>query len=165
MGMYSRKEFLEYYKFKDEPESVPQIFHHHQNSYTNLVKQVKEDVAVGVKLIDAIRLNAGVTTQLAYKWQRDFIKEVDDGKTDTPLIRLFTTGLKSDAKLYRKVMTMTMKKAEEGDASTIQYLAKHRLGYNSQNKQEIELSSKDEAPIKFVFTDMTPVDKEEEDDD
>ena len=165
MATYSRKQFLEYYKFKDEPEMIPQYFHSHYKSYEDLILQVKKDVEVGVKLDDAIRLNASVSVQLVRAWRNAFLKEIEDGKTDTPLIRLFTAGLKADAALYRKVMKMAMDKAEQGDVSTIQYLAKHRLGYNSKNKQEVELSSKEDAPVKFVFTDMVPVDTDDESDD
>ena len=165
MSRYSRKEFLEYYGFKDEPELLPMVFHNKYKSYEDLLVDVKRDVELGVKLNDAIRLNAGVSRDAVQKWKSAFSREIEDGKTDTPLIRLFSIGLKADAHLYRKVMGMAMAKAEEGDASTIQYLAKHRLGYNSVQKQEVALSANDEAPVKFVFTDMTPVDKEEEEDE
>lgn len=162
MGEYTRKEFLEYYDFEDEPEMVPQTFHSKRHLYTNLVKNVEEDVKLGVRIIDAIRLNAGVTMDIVYKWRKAFVKEIEDGKTDTPLIRLFRVGYRSDAGLYRKIMGLALSKAEEGDASIIQYLAKHRLGYNSVKKQEVELSSKEEAPVKFVFKDMTPIEKDSE---
>lgn len=162
MGRYTRKEFMEYYDFKDEPETIPATFHRKQKGYENLIENVRKDVKVGVKLIDAIRLNAQVTREMANGWKRAFVKEIEDGKTDTPLIRLFTVGLKSDAALYRKVMGLVMERAEEGDTTATLYLAKHRLGYNSTTKQEVELSSKEDAPIKFEFVDMTPTDADNE---
>ena len=162
MGYYPKKEFLAYYKFKDEPETVPQYFHSGVKLYEKLLKDVEEDVSNGVKIKDSIRLRVGVTREIVNKWNRDFAKELSEGKTDTPLIRLFGIGLRADADYYLKVMKMITKKAEEGDASSMQYLAKHRLGYNSTRKQEVELSSKEEAPIQFVFKDMTPTENEEE---
>ena len=158
---YTQKEFLDYYDFEDEPLFVPRIFHAKQKGYENLIKNVKEDVRNGVKILDAIRLNAGVWNTTVSKWRKEFINELEAGKTDTPLIRLFSPAIKSDAKLYREVMGLALDKARDGDASTIQYLAKHRLGYNSGQKQEVELSSKEEAPVKFVFTDMTPTENED----
>lgn len=158
---YTEEEFLEYYDFEDEPSFVPRTFYAKQKGYENLIENVKNDVRNGVKINDAIRLNAGVWNTTVSKWKKEFIKEVEDGKVDTPLIRLFKPALKSDAKLYREVMKLTLDKAREGDASTIQYLAKHRLGYNSGNKQEVELSSNEDVPVKFVFTDMTPTENDE----
>lgn len=162
---FTKKGFLAYHKFKDEPESVPQIFIRDKGTYEKLIEDVVKDVKAGVKLIDALRFNAGVSKVMAYKWRNDFFKELDEGKTDTPLIRLFSAALKSDATLHRKVMSMVMDKAEDGDTTAIIYLAKHRLGYNSATKQEVELSSKEEAPVKFVFADMKPLDAEKEEDD
>lgn len=167
MGKYSRKQFLEYYGFEDEPELVPYLFHSKRHKYTNLIERVKNDVAIGVKLEDAIRLNAGVSNMMVYNWKKAFLKELEDGKTDTPLIRLFRAGLRSDAQLYRKVMKMAMDKAEEGDASTIQFLAKNRLGYgrpqtnvnvdNSENNN-IQISI---APMKAIEADVIDVDGDE----
>ena len=164
---FSKKAFLEYHDFEDECELLPLVFLKDKSSYEQLIVDVRNDIKVGVKLDDAIRLNAGVDVTTVFKWKKAFLKEIKDGKTDTALIRLFGPAYKADAQLYHKVMKLAMKKAEEGDVSTIQYLAKHRLGYNSSNKQEIELSSSDEAPVRFVFADMTPVetDQEKEDDD
>ena len=158
MGRYSAKEFLEYYDFKDEPESVPQIFHREYKSYIELIKNVKEDVRIGVKLKDAIRLNAGVTPQIVNKWARDFTKEVEEGKTDTPLIRLFMAGIKSDAKLYRKVMKMAMQKAEDGDAETIRFLAKNRLGYGRPVGTNVNVDNSENNNIQITITDMKEID-------
>lgn len=153
MARYTKKAFLEYYKFEDEPEKVPTIFFSKQKSYENLLENVHKDVKNGVELIDAIRLNAGVTRTAALQWRQAFIKELEDDKTDTPLIRLFTSGLKGDAKLYRKVMKLVVDKAEEGDTNAMIYLAKHRLGYNSTKKQEVELSTKDDFSFNINIVD------------
>ena len=157
MGEYTAKEFLAYYKFKDEPESVPQMFHRKRHAYTNLIEQVKEDVKVGVSLKDAIRLNAGVTGQIVWKWSKDFTKEIEDGKTDTPLIRLFMAGIKSDAALYRKVMSMAMKKAEDGDAETIRFLAKNRLGYGRPQGTNVNVDNSENNNIQITISDMKSI--------
>ena len=159
---YSREHFLRYYDFNDEPELVPKTFYIKKGAFTNLIKEVSEDVKVGVKVDDAIRLNAGVGHSTVHKWKQAFLKELDDGKTDTPLIRLFLPAYKEDAKIYRKVMKMAMEKADEGDASTIQFLVKNRLGYgrpqtnvnvdNSENNN-IQISI---APMKAIEAD-TPI--------
>ena len=164
MGTYTQKEFLDYYGFKDEPEMVPYLFHRKYKFYENLLENVKKAVSVGVKLNDAIQMEAGIPKDRYYRWRKAYLKEVEDGKTDTPLIRLFSKGIRSDAKLYRKVMGLVMDRAEEGDTTAAIYLAKHRLGYNATKKQEVELSNKDDAPIKFEFVDMTPTDNEEAED-
>ena len=156
MGEVTREAFLKYHNFEDDPEMIPQYFIAGRGNYQDLLKDVKEDVRVGVRLTDSIALNCAVGRQQVYMWKRAFLKEIEDGKKDTPLIRLFNVGLKTEAKLYRKVMQMMMDKAEEGDASSIQYLAKHRLDYNSSRKQEVEVSTKDDAPIKFEIVDMKP---------
>ena len=158
MGRYRKDEFLEYYDFKDVPESVPQIFHRYQKSYVELIDKVKEDVKIGVKLKDAIRLNAGVTPQIVNKWARDFTKEIEDGKTDTPLIRLFMAGIKSDAELYRKVMKMAMDKAEDGDAETIRFLAKNRLGYGRPLGTNVNVDNSENNNIQITITDMKEID-------
>ena len=153
MARYTKKAFLEYYKFEDEPERVPTIFFSKQKSYEKLLENVKNDVRTGVELIDAIRLNACVTRAAALQWRAAFVKEIEEGKTDTPLIRLFTNGLKGDAMLYRKVMGLVVSKAEEGNTDAMIYLAKHRLGYNSTKKQEVELSTKDDFSFNINIID------------
>ena len=152
MAKYTREQFLDYYDFKDEPEKVPNLFIKKYKSYEKLIENVGNDVRRGVKLLDAIRLNAGITNMAVNQWKNAFIKEMEDGKTDTPLIRLFSTGLKSDAVLYRKIMGLVVDKAEEGDTNAMIYLAKHRLGYNSTKKQEVELSTKDDFSFNINIT-------------
>jgi len=157
MAEFSRKRFLEYYDFQDEPNMVPNYFFKKRYNYTNLIEQVAEDVRVGVKLKDAIRLNAGVTRDLVNKWYREFNKELDEGKTDTPLCRLFLTGIKADADLYRKVMRMTMQKAEEGDGETIRFLAKNRLGYGKPQGTNVNVDNSENNNIQITISDMKAI--------
>ncbi len=160
---YTKKEFLEHYQFDDEPELVPQYFHRSYKFYENLLERVPNAVRVGVKPKDAIILHAGISDKTYFTWKKAFEKEVEDGKRDTPLCRLFLPVMKADARLYEKVMGRMMDLIEDGDAETTRFMVKNRLGYNSTRKQEVELSGKEDAPIKFVFTNMTPVDNDEED--
>lgn len=156
---FTKKRFLEYHHFKDEPESVPQIFLRDKGSYEKLISQVEKDVKIGLKVVDAIRLNAGISLQLAYKWQRDFFQELQDGKTDTPLIRLFVPALRADADIYRKIMTLALNKAEEGDVSTIQYLAKHRLGYGKP-QTSVNVDNSENNNIQITISDMKSIESD-----
>ncbi len=157
---FTQSHFLEYYDFADEPELVPAIFHSKQGFYERIIKKVKEDVALGVKVDDAIRLNAGVSRQTIWRWKKHFIKELEDGKTDTPLIRLFGDAYRTDAELYRKIMGMAMDKAEEGDAETIRFLAKNRLGYGRPQGTNVNVDNSENNHIQISITDMTGVDND-----
>ena len=101
-------------------------------------------------------------SEYQYKeWRKAFRKEIADGKTDTPLIRFFTKVYLAEGGLRFDMMDLAQTIAKNGDSSMVQFLIKHRLGYNSSRKQEVELSSNEEAPVKFVFTNMTPTENEE----
>lgn len=164
MGRYTKEEFLEFYDFEDEPEVVPQYFHHHYKSYENLLKNVKEDIKKGMRCRSAIIKNAGISVPSYYKWQQAFEKEIADGKTDTPLIRLFAMMAAADAHLEADVMDISMDLMKGGDSSMVQFFMKHRLGFKDTSKKEVELSNAMDTPIKFEIVDMTPTDNEEEED-
>lgn len=141
---YTRQEFLDYYEFEDEPELLPKIFHKKQNSFVNLIEKVQEDVAIGIKPRDAVMFNAGITQPAYSNWKCAFEKEIEDGKTDTPLIRLFKPIMKADARLYRRVMQSAMRLVDEGDGETTRFMIKNRLGYNATRKKEVEVSANDD---------------------
>ena len=157
MAEFTKKRFLEYYEFKDEPELLPTYFFSKRHAYTDLIEQVKQDVEIGVKLKDAVRLNSGLTRDMVNKWYRAFNKELEDGKTDTPLCRLFLVGIKADAELYRKVMKMTMDKAEEGDGETIRFLAKNRLGYGRPQGTNVNVDNSENNNIQITISDMKSI--------
>ena len=157
---YTQKHFLEYYDFADEAELVPATFHAKEKAYEKLIDRVAKDVAMGVKIDDAIRLNAGLNRNTVWKWKKAVVKEIEDGKTDTPLIRLFAPAFKADATIHRKVMSMAMKKAEEGDASTIQFLAKHRLGYGTP-QTNVNVDNSENNNIQITISDMKSIERDE----
>ena len=147
---------IKYQNFQDEPELVPAVFHSVNGKYEKLIEQVQEDVELGVKVDDAVRLNAGISKHTVYRWKKAFFQELEDGKTDTPLIRLFAPAYQSDAKIYRKVMKMAIDKAEEGDASTIQFLAKNRLGYG-RPQTNLNVDNSENNNIQISITPMKAI--------
>ena len=157
MGDYTRKQFLEYYGFKDEPMIVPQRFHSKRNSYTRLCENIPNLIKEsGVKPIDAFAYY-GIPAWTYYKWREFYKKELKEGKTDTPLIRLFKHCEKGDANLKVAVGKIAMDKIyNDGDAETMRFVMKHRLGYN--NKQEIEVSTPEDTTFNINIIESKPRD-------
>lgn len=158
MGNYTRERFLEYYKFKDEPEMVPYRFHRYYKSYENLIEKIEENISVRGMPIKAAFQKEGIGKWTYRDWKKAYEKELEDGKTDTPLIRLFATAEIADAKIHGDISECAINLANEGDTRMVMFLLEHRFGYK-KNKKEVELSNKDNAPLQINIVDM----KEESD--
>ena len=158
---YSQKEFLDYYKFEDEPEFTPQYFHRSYKFYENLLEEVPRAVRNGLKPRDAVMFHAGISQKTYSTWKRGFEKEIEDGKRDTPLCRLFLPIMKADGALYEHVMKNMMALVDEGDGESIRFMVRHRLGYSATNKQEVELSTDEDFSFNINIVDS----KKREDDD
>lgn len=150
---YSKEQFLEYYDFKDEPERVPHYFYKYYKSYENLLENVKNDVRKGMRVKSAIIKNASISKHTAGYWYRDCVKELEDGKTDTPLIRLFVQAGVGDAEFESRVLDVANRLMDEGDSSMVQFLMKTRLGYKSTSKKEVEMSTKEDTTFNINIVD------------
>lgn len=163
MALYTRKDFLKYYDFKDEPNYFPETLLKKRNFFTKLLEDIPKSIKKGTRIQSAFMLYAGISRPTYWKWHREFEKEVSEGKIDTPLIRLFLEAYKADVSLEEELMELGINLAKSGDVKMLQYIMTHRLGFKETNKTEVEISAAEEAPVKFVIGDMTPLENDEDD--
>lgn len=157
MARFSREEFLEYYDFQDEPELVPAYFHNKYKAYEKLCEEVPKLIKdTGIKVNDALAY-FGINKHTYYSWKSAYLKELRDGKTDTPLIRLYKACERGDADLKAAVGKIAMEKIyKEGDGETMRFVMKHRLGYNE--KKEVELSTAEDTSFNINIVESKPRD-------
>ena len=150
---YTRKQFLFTFRFRDEPLAVPNYFLKEEANFSNLCEDVPKYINRGMRITKAFNA-CGVRTPTYNKWVETYNAEIDAGKHDTPLIRLFDKVYDADATLDKTLHDMAMTRIEDGDAKMLHFLMKHRLGYNTQ-RTELELSNKGDTPFTVNIVGMT----------
>ena len=161
MAQYTREQFLNYYKFEDEPELVPTYFWRYYKSYEKLLKNVKEDTRKGMRIESAIVKNAHVAPSTVTQWKNAVRREISEGKIDTPLIRLFVSANVGDTLFESFVMDQATQLMEEGDSRMIQFVMKNRLGMKATTKKEVEVSATDDFNFNINITDSKELKKED----
>ncbi len=145
--------------FKDIPELFPSTIkqilrgENGQRDFDVKVERVRRATKDGLTTTEAVALAFGVTILTVKKWKKAVEKEMLDGKTDTPLLAIFTAGIKSELELYNKVARIrTRKILEEEDHGFIRDYMKEYRGEKS--KHEVELSSDEHKPVTINYQEM-----------
>jgi len=150
---YTPKQFLFTFRFTDEPLSLPNFFLRDEDSYTKLCRNVARYISRGVRVEKAFEA-CGVRSHTYGRWLKSYREELDAGKLDTPLIRLFNEVYTADANLDLTLHDLAMDLVLDGDEKMLHFLMKHRLGYNTQ-RTELELSNKGDTPFTVNIVGMT----------
>lgn len=127
--------------------------------YEEAIKSVKD----GLPAKDTCTLVWGTSDKTFKNWLKWAREDVEAGfdETESNLIKLMIGLAKEDAKLHKRLSRRGIELALDGNTQMLQFLLKTRYGYAEKTKSEVELSSDEEAPVKFVFTDMTPNEEDE----
>lgn len=131
-----------------------------RTDFKKKLKRTIEDIEDGLPPADALILSFGIADISTYRnWIKWAKEDIEQGFTekDSRLIELILEIAKADAKLHKKLAHTAVRLAvEDYDSKMLQFLLKTRYGYTEKTKSKVELSNDEEAPVKFVFTDMTP---------
>lgn len=104
----------------------------------------------------------GTSKRQFRNWVKYYHDDVEAGfdEEDSNLIKLFIGLAKEDLRLHRKLSKKGVEMALDGNSQMLQFMLKTRYGYSEKTKQEVELSTDEEAPISFEIVEMQPIDEE-----
>lgn len=157
---YTPKQFLFTFRFRDEPLNLPARFLKDEDSFIKLRDGVAENINSGMRIEKAFNA-CGVPSTTYRDWVNWHKNEIEAGKKDTPLIRLFNAVYTADANLDKTLHNLAMDRVLDGDEKMLHFLMKHRLGYNTQ-RTELELSNTGDTPFTVNIVGMTDTVKPEE---
>lgn len=131
-----------------------------QTDYKKKLDTAMEMVKKGLPPKNALRA-MGVHNQTWYRWLQFIDEDIKAGFTDTPLIKFMARLAEVDEETHADLAGTAIKKANEGDTQMLMFLLKTRYGYKDSKKQEVELSTKEEAPVVFNVVPMKPLENDE----
>lgn len=117
----------------------------------------------GLPAKDICMMLFGVSLRQYTNWVKWVEEDLEAGfdETESNLIKLILGIAKEDAKLHKRLSKTAIEMAiDDKNSQMLQFLLKTRYGYTEKTKSELEVSSKEEAPIKFEIVDMQPNDEE-----
>lgn len=95
------------------------------------------------------------------KWVSWYKEDVNKGFTpkNSRLVNLFISMTKADIQLHGRLTGKTLDLIFEDDnVDLLKFMLERRYGYDKKSLQEVELSSKDKAPVQFQIVPMKSVD-------
>ena len=97
------------------------------------------------------------------RWLRHAEEDIIAGFTeeDSRLIELMIKIGREELNLRRRLERRANKLALSESNDMLKFLLERRHGYTKQTQKDIEVSTKEEAPIKFEFVDMKPTENED----
>jgi len=131
-----------------------------QNDYKKKFDTAAEMVRKGLPPKNALKA-MGVHEQTWYSWVRFVEEDIEAGFTNTPLVKFMTRLAAIDEETHQDLVGEAISKAKDGDSQLLMFLLKTRYGYKDSKKQEVELSTKEDAPVVFNVVDMKPLDNDE----
>lgn len=143
-------------------------FHHphllHRGDFEEKYQLAITCVRDGMPPLDACQLAFGTINPRTFdKWRRDALSDIEAGfdEEDSNLIKLMRGLAKADQDLHRSLIKQGVKIATDGNVNMLQFLLKTKYNYSEKTKSEVQVSTEEEAPIRFEIVDMQP--NEEED--
>lgn len=131
-----------------------------QKDYKKKLDTACELVKKGLPPKNALR-SMGVPADRWYAWLRFIDEDIKAGFTDTPLIKFVSRLAEIDEETHADLVGEAISKAKDGDTQLLMFLLKTRYGYKDKKKQEVELSTKEEAPVVFNVVPMKPLENDE----
>jgi len=131
-----------------------------RTDYKKKLDTACELVKKGLPPKNALR-SMGVNVQTWYSWLRFIDEDIKAGFTDTPLIKFVSRLAEIDEETHADLVGEAISKAKDGDSQLLMFLLKTRYGYKDSKKQEVELSTKEDAPVVFNIVDMKPLENDE----
>lgn len=146
--------------FNDIPESFPRMFkqileeENGQELFDKKIAQVKKAVKDGLTTNQAIALVFKISPSTVRRWEQAAITEWNDGKTDTPLIAVFSAGISEEYDLVRNLKKKRLDIIEEeNDTSLLKDAIKP---YDkSETRNGMEISSPNDTDLNIIIGKMT----------
>lgn len=146
--------------FNDIPESFPRMFRQiferedGQELFEKKIGQIKEAVKDGLTTNQAITLVFKVSPITVKRWEQTAITEWNDGKTDTPLIAVFSAGISEEYGLIRNLKKKRLNIIEE--ENDIPLLRDAIKPYDkNETRNGMEISSPNDTDLNIIIGKMT----------
>ena len=112
----------------------------------------------GVPARDICTSIFGIGSNQFDHWFHWAYEDIEAGFTEeeSNLIKLILGIAKEDVNLHRRLSKTAINMAINENTQMLQFLLKTRFGYSEKSKSELEVSSKNDTPVKFEIVDMTP---------
>ena len=117
----------------------------------------------GMSPQDACMMVFDINQSQFNRWLRHAEEDIIAGFTeeDSRLIELMIKIGREELNLRRRLERRANKLALTESNDMLKFLLERRHGYTKQTQKDIEVSTKEEAPIKFEFVDMKPTENED----
>ena len=135
-----------------------------KNGFEENLKKVIRYVKKGTTPKNACIIAFGIHERMWYTWVEQAEEDLLDGYTaqTSNLIKLMMELARADANVRLLLEQKGMELALDSDnVELVKFFLERRFGYSKTAKKEVELSSKEEAPVKFEFVNMTPTENED----
>lgn len=152
--------------YKDIPDSLPitikRILRKEdgQKKFDIKINQVKKSIKNGLTITQAISKVFNVSIMTAFNWQRHAESEMEKGKTDTPLLRLFNASYHAEGILLEKLTCKRLDKIFEEDNETLLRDAIKDYG-KLPDKKEVDVNFKPKDTFKVLLSAKTDDDSDE----
>lgn len=124
--------------FRDEPKHYPITLK--KGGFEEFSSTVCELIKGGERVVSAFN-QAGLSQYQYYQWRRWYREELDDGLTDTPLIRLFSMVEASEAFAEKTLVDKIISIAEDGDLDALKFVLERRYGWTKETKSNVQVES------------------------
>lgn len=131
--------------------------------YKKDLEECIECVEDGMSPQDACMMVFKINNQQFSRWLRHAEEDILAGFTeeDSRLIELMLKLANEELNLRRRLERRANKLALTESNDMLKFLLERRHGYIKQSQKDLEVSTKEEAPIKFEFVDMQPTENED----
>lgn len=131
--------------------------------YERCFKECVKAVRDGMTPSDAAQMVFRINRYQWSRWVAHAEEDIMKGFTeeDSRLIELVLTLAQEHLGLRRQLERRANKLALDDSNDMLKFLLERRHGYIKQSQKDLEVSAKEEAPIKFEFVDMQPTENED----
>ena len=143
--------------YEDVPEKLPMTIKrilsepNGTRTFNTKLKNLKKAIDDGLTTLQAVCLIFEITESTAIIWRQTAVKELEKGKTSTPLIHIFSAGSKSEYELLRKLKRKRLDKIMDEDNETL--LRDAIKSYETINtKNELEINTPEDKELKILVS-------------
>lgn len=143
--------------FLDKPLHYPITLR--RNGFDEFQSKVCGLIEGGERVVSAFN-QAGLSRYQYYQWRRWYKEELDEGLTDTPLIRLFTSVEASEAFAEKTLVDKVISLAEDGDFDALKFVLERRFGWTKETRSSVQVDNHQSGNVVLNLVPM--VDKYDE---
>lgn len=130
--------------FRDEGNHYPNTLKN--KGFEEFSTTVCELIKGGERVVSAFN-QAGLSQYQYYQWRRWYREELDEGLTDTPLIRLFTMVEASEAFAEKTLVDKIISIAEDGDLDALKFVLERRYGWTKETKSNVRVENQQSGKV------------------